>query len=95
LEDVLRLCRSVQVFEDVTGIQKLGIDVLGSDELSANDEDFCGFVTRGLWFGGFDGLEELVEHPQQGIVILRSEHLRHERSSYNSNKQQQQTAMQL
>lgn len=40
------------VFEDVFGIEELGVDVLGGKESGADYEDFCGDVTMNGWMLG-------------------------------------------
>ena len=47
----------------------------------AHDENLSGFVTGGLRLGGVDLFEELLEHPHEPVVILRSENLRNKPST--------------
>ena len=47
--------------------------MLGRFETAADDENFCGDVTRRRRLGGLDLVEKLVEYPQQAVVIFASE----------------------
>lgn len=65
----------VVVREDVFGVEKLGVDLGGSEVTLADDEDLGGDVTRGRGLGGLDLGEELVENPEERVVILGTEDL--------------------
>ena len=56
-------------------VEELGVNALRGLEATADDENFGGDVTRGGRLGCFDGVEELLEHPQKRVVVLGSENL--------------------
>lgn len=64
-----------KLFEDEDGIQHLGIDFLRCQISCADNEDFGRNVSRGRWLGGFDALKELVEDPEERVVVFRAEDL--------------------
>ena len=41
----------------------------------ADYKDLCRFMTRGLGLGGLDTAEELLEDPQQGLIVTGTENL--------------------
>lgn len=47
----------------------------------ANDKDLCGFMARGLGLSGLDTAEELLEDPQQGLIVTGTKNLRDEAAS--------------
>ena len=66
--------------EDALGVEKLGVDLVRGFVVLADDEDLGGLVSRGGRFSGVDSLEELVQHPDDGRVVLGPEHFGHEGS---------------
>lgn len=70
-----------ELLEDVLRVEKLGIDMLGSEEVAAHDEDLRGDVARGGRLRRFDLGEELVEDPDEVVVVDGTEDLSHERAA--------------
>jgi hypothetical protein len=65
----------VQFREHSLGVQESRIQFLGSDKVTAHNEDFSRDTTRGWRFSGFDFTEELLEDPEKFVVIFGSEDL--------------------
>jgi hypothetical protein len=61
--------------EDVAGVEELGVEVLGRFVAAADDEDFGGDVSTRRWLGCLDLGEELVEDPEERVVVLGAENL--------------------
>ena len=64
--------------ENALGVEKLGIDLVWCLVLLTHDEDLGGLVSGGCRLGGVDSLEELVQHPDDGGVVLGPEDFGHE-----------------
>ena len=62
-------------------VEEFGVNALGSLISTADNEDFCRDIPRGRGLGRFYGREQLLENPQQGVVVLRSENLGHKRTT--------------
>jgi hypothetical protein len=65
----------VQLLKHVLGIEKLGIDFLGREVAEADDEDLGGLISGRGGLGCFYALEQLVQDPQECVVITGPEHL--------------------
>lgn len=57
----------------MAGIEEFRVDFGGGLVATADDEDFGGYVSGTGGFGGLDFVEELVEYPEQGIVVAGAE----------------------
>ena len=69
--------RHVQILEDGLRVQEARID-LRVFEAPADDENFGRLIATRLWLRRLDVREELFEHVQQRVVVLRAERFRHE-----------------
>jgi len=72
-----------QVGKDCSGVEQARIDALRGFEPQADDEDFGRDVSGRRGLCGFDLGEKLLEHPQQRVVILRSENLGDESTAFD------------
>ena len=70
------MASTTYLLEHVRRGQQLGVDLGRGQESLAHHEDLSGRVTGGVGLGGVHALEQLVEHPQQGVVVAGSEHLK-------------------
>jgi hypothetical protein len=59
--------------ENVFRVKKFGVNFVWSLVALADDEDFSRFVTGGSRLCGVHPLEELVQHPYDGRVVLGTE----------------------
>lgn len=66
---------ALDLAEDELDVEELGIDLVGRLVGLTHDEYLGGLVTRRLRFGRVDLLEELLEHPHDGVVVFGAEHL--------------------
>ncbi len=83
LRDGRRVCGGGrgEILEDVLRVEELGVDVLGGEKVAAHDEDLRGDITRGGGLRRLDLGEELVEDPDEVVVVDGAEDLRHERAA--------------
>ena len=75
--DLLAVVVVVDFAEDELDVEELRVDLLGRLVVRAHDEYLGGLVTRRLRLGGLHLLEELLEDPHDGVVVLGAEDLRH------------------
>jgi hypothetical protein len=68
-------------FEHVLRVEQPGVDFLRRQVRLAHYENLCALVTRRLRLGGLHLLEELLEHPQQRVVVLAAEYFGYEPST--------------
>lgn len=61
------------VLEDELGVEEAVVDEIRGEVVEADDEDFGGDEATSEGFGGFDLSEELVEDPDEGVVVGRAE----------------------
>ena len=64
--------------EYVSGVQQLGVYMVGRQVPPADHEYFRALQARGLRFGGAHVAEQLLTHPQERRVVTGPKHLRHE-----------------
>jgi hypothetical protein len=67
--------------ENIFGVKELGIEALRGLVATANDENFGRHVTGRRRLGSLNRCEELLEHPQQRVVVLGTENLGDESSA--------------
>ena len=75
---------SAHLLEDVCRRQQLRVNLCGREEALAHHENLSGRVTGRVRLGRIDGLEQLVEDPQQGVVVGRSEDLSQDSAGWTS-----------
>lgn len=71
----------LQLLEHVLVVQKSSVDFIRRDVILTDYEDFGGLVTRRLGLCRVHLLEQLLQHPNEGVVVLRTEHLGDEPAS--------------
>jgi hypothetical protein len=81
--------------EDMLWVKKLGIDLVWCLVPLTDDKDFGRLVTRGSRLGCVHSFEELVQNPDDGRVIFRSENLRNKCTILKREKKNQMTISEL
>lgn len=70
------------IFENMFGVQKFRVNFVRGKESLTNHKDLSGLISGGLWFCGVHVFEQLLENPQQSVVVFGSEYLSHKPTTF-------------